>query len=103
MRIRAMLVSALLSVSCFAAAVSVTRGQVALTASGPNQITNADLVVKVSADGREFSVATINGKEILSASSSISLEGGRIDLSQYSQATTQQSDFTDELGAGAQL
>ena len=102
MRVPVAASAVLIGISCFAP-VWVARGQVALTASGPNAITNGAVSVKVSADGREFALATIDGKEVLRASSSIALEGGRIDLSQYPQASTQQSDFTDDLGAGAQL
>jgi alpha-galactosidase len=102
MRMRAAFLAAVVGVSCFAA-VSAAQGQVALSASGPNDITNTALWVKVSADGHEFTIAATDRREVLRATSSIAIEGGRIDLSQYPQAGTQQSDFTDDLGAGAQL
>ena len=86
---------------CWAAPAA--QGQAALTERGSNDITNGTISVKVSADGREFSIGAADGREVLRAASSIALESGRIDLAQYPQAATEQSDFTDELGSGAQL
>src|ERR1700761_3262224 len=102
MRGQAVFLAGVIGVSWFAA-VSTAQGQAALTASGPNDITNTAVLAKVSADGREFAIAANDGREVLGCSSSIALEGARSALSRSPQANTLQSDFSDDRGAGAQL
>jgi alpha-galactosidase len=66
-------------------------------------ISNGAVSIKVDPTSRTFAVSSPDGREVFRAGSSVDLEGGHVDIQNYTSVTTERSSFTDDLGGGEQL